>query len=636
MRRFVFFAVVLVISLFDCGDLDVMLSSGKLYTVNAAINGVTLDECAIIQKDSKLSPYFDFNIKDDPDVSGLVVYIKDDTGKKVGPGILYKLSPRNAESLSENAENGESEDTSSENLSEPDYTDDKSAESTDNSGLLVGETAPYTDTSDTTIENDSSLAAETVSKGNADISDNTESDLSYTENNTENTFTQTDYDPIANNDVETYIDNYADNNIVISVDNIDNGLPDLTFGNDLKYGAYTIVFEIIATNKAILNRIEKPFFYLAGKKLAINEVVSYLPGISTAMRIVPPGEKIMLEVDIEADPTINPYVIWYNGRQRISEGFVSNGQNRILWKVPAQTVFQNIRVEVFPFSPNRLASFMPGLNYSVSLPVSQRHGRSSHYSETETWLSRWYRLWGTVIDHKDPINIASALARMGEGSARWLPVSGTYGLAINAGNAYKVPGSFFSRIRRGEGSGEILFLFAPQNGKDAEGTVVRVVLQGHYVEDETARDCTIWVSVYNDNLVLHAVGVDGTLLSRQIPLSITNVNVFMSVSIDFQFFETGTTASIGVENIETGEIEQWESLDIDFVTDGEGSIQFGGPFDPPVFTDEPAGVYPGILNEIALRYNEISPLTPPPPAETPELTENDGYLLEDADPNTQV
>jgi hypothetical protein len=614
MRCFFFFVVALAISLFGCGELDIALSSGKLYTVNAAINGMTLDECAIIQKDSRLSPYFDFNVKDDPDVSALVVYIKDHTNKKVGSSIMYKLRSGGIGSPFENAKGGENDSIPGENV-KWNYVGDESAESADESGLIA-------DTDDVVVWNDGSIAAETEDEGGEDVPVETESDSE---------------DDIEDVPVQTDDADEIDVDMVISVDNFDKVLPDLMFGNDLKYGAYTIVFEIIATNNAVLNRIEKPFFYLAGRKFAIKEVVSYLPGISNAMRIVPPGEKIMLEVDIDADLSINPYIIWYNGRQQISEGFVSEGQNRILWTVPTQNAFQNIRVEVFPFNPNRQTFFMPGLSYSVSLPVSQRHGRNGHYGEAEAWLSRWYRLWGTIVDNKDPANAASALARMGGGTARWLPVSGTYGLAIDSGDAYRLPGSFFSRIRRGEGSGEILFLLAPQNGKNAEGTVVQFVLRGHYVGDETERGCMLWLSVYRDNLTLHAVDTHGALLTQQMPLPIADGNVFMSVSIDFQFLETGTVASIGVGNIETGEIEQWESLDIDFVVDGEGSIQFGGLFGLPVFTDEPAGAYPGILNEIALRYNEISPCAPPPPPETPEPEENnDEVVLEDPEFDRQV
>jgi hypothetical protein len=621
MKRLVFFFSAFAIFLFGCGDLDLALSSGRLYTVNAAVNGLTLDECAIIQKESKLSPYFDFNVKDDPDVHSLVVYIKDRAGTKIGPGVQYKLPAANAESADTDAADGENQDASGENGNEKDSAGGEPGAD----GFLAAETGPsdgvFTTETGKTGSSDDSLAAETEeTETGGDIPAGTESGPPDAVSAAESVPAQTGGELQAD--------------MVVVVKDFDSGLPDLTFGGDLlKYGAYTIVFEIIATNGAVLNHIEKPFFYLAGRKFAIKEVVSFLPGISTATRIVPPGEKIMLEAGIEADASIDPYVIWYNGKQRISEGLVSDGENRILWTAPDQNVFQNIRAEIFPFDPNKEVFFIPGLSCSVSLPVSQRHGRSGYYSESEARLSRWYRLWGTLDDQKAPSSTVSLLARTDEGTARWLPVSGTYGLAIGADDAYRLPDSFFSRIRRGEGSGEILFLFAPQNGKAADGTILQAVLQGHYAEDENDSVCHLWLSVYTDSLVLNTVGADGTLLTQQVPFPFADENIFVPASVDFQFSETGTTVSIGVGNIETGEIEQWESLEIDFIADGEGSVQFGGSFDLPVQTDEPAGAYPGILNEIALRYNEISPVAPPPPT-TPESVKNDEEILADADEKT--
>ncbi|MDR1256558.1 MAG: hypothetical protein LBJ86_02290, partial [Spirochaetaceae bacterium] len=421
MKRLIFSVAVLAIPLFGCGDLDVALSSGKFYKVNASVNGLTLDESAILAKGSMISPYFDFNITDDPDVDSLFVYIKNYTGKKTGPVIQYKLRAENDDSASENGDESEKTDASGEKQGEEVSSGGEPAGSADSGSILIGEREGglYAGTAG------GALAGETAGPGGTDASSGTASGFLAVESGTESVVVQ------ANDGVEA--------DIVIMVKNVD--LPGLVLGDDLQYGAHTIVFEIIASNKAVLNHIEKPFFYLAEKKLEIKEIVSFLPGISSTTRIVPPGEKIMLEAGIEADSSIDPYIIWYNGKQRIDEGSVSEGKNLILWTAPVQTVFQNIHAEVFPFNPNKQALSIPGLSYGVSLPVSPRHGRNGFYSEMEAQMSRWYRLWGDLTDYKSPANMTSVLARNDEAPAQWLPVSGTYGLAIGADDAYKLPGS---------------------------------------------------------------------------------------------------------------------------------------------------------------------------------------------------
>jgi hypothetical protein len=67
-----------------CGDLNMTLSSGRVYKVAALVNGVSLDECAILSAQSRISPYFDMNIKDDPDGASLVIYLKNYLGKPTG------------------------------------------------------------------------------------------------------------------------------------------------------------------------------------------------------------------------------------------------------------------------------------------------------------------------------------------------------------------------------------------------------------------------------------------------------------------------------------------------------------------------------------------------------------------------
>jgi hypothetical protein len=388
--------------------------------------------------------------------------------------------------------------------------------------------------------------------------------------------------------------------ILITVESFENELPPLSLSEDLPTGFYTIVFEVAASNGTVLNSIEKPFFYIAGKKLVIEDIISYLPGVSSTMRIVPPGEKVLLEANINADSALDTYIVWYSGKQRINEGYVADGAGRMLWTAPKQTGFQVVNVEVFPFNPTDKQGFgIRGLAHSVSLPLSARHGRTSHFERLEAQASRWYRLWGSTADAKDPSSAASKLAAADGAEERWLPVSGTYGLAVGTNDVYKLPGSFFRLIKKDEGSGEILLRFAPVGKALSETPILRAELR-----DDADGACFIRLSLLEDSLLL-STAYNEEVLQTRLPVTFDG-DGFINAAVDFQLFEESLSVSIGLENTETGEIESWESIDVALVPSGTGSLQFGAYADGD---DEVADSASVVVTEIAVLYNEVSPAT---------------------------
>ncbi|MDR2444955.1 MAG: hypothetical protein LBD44_03350 [Spirochaetaceae bacterium] len=84
--------LIVAVLFFGCGDLDLALSSGKTYKVNALVNGLSLDECAILSNESRVLPYLDFNVKGDPDIASLVIYLKDYMGKEAGFRTRYNFA----------------------------------------------------------------------------------------------------------------------------------------------------------------------------------------------------------------------------------------------------------------------------------------------------------------------------------------------------------------------------------------------------------------------------------------------------------------------------------------------------------------------------------------------------------------
>jgi hypothetical protein len=575
--------------LFGCGDLDLALSSGKAYKVNALINGLSLDQCAVLSRESRISPYFDFNVKGDPDIASLVIYIKDYMGKETGFRVQYNF-------LTQDTENTEETDTASIADTEDDGVQDTvSGEDADDDTIPTMGAGTASTTDDNISTDDATVPADSGT-------------LSVIESGTESV-TETENVNITENPPEPF-------EKIISVKNLGDELPEITLGPDMALGFYSIVFEVIALNGTLLNSVEKPFFYLAGKEFAIKGITSYIPGVSSSSSIVPAGEKIMLQVDIDADPDIEPYVIWYNGKHQIGEGFAHDGAYRIFWNAPAQNVFQDIRVEVFPFDPTRDISTIRGISHTVSLSVSNRHDRNGYYADMEVQMSRWYRLWGNLADTKDPVSISALLARMDDREPLWFPVFSTYGLALGANDLYKLPDSLFKYVKQGEGSAEIVFRLVPVDNTAVEKPVFRADLQGKDGEGNESV-CVIQLSLFENTLLLQASRNDEILEIRpSLPLDGLD---FVPAAIDFQFFEDRIVVSMGIENVETNSIDTWERLTVDFVPNGEGSVWFGGflkteePADSEaVATNEkPADSVSAVITEIALLYNEISPALEP-------------------------
>ncbi|MDR3356117.1 MAG: hypothetical protein LBO04_02905 [Spirochaetaceae bacterium] len=560
-----------------CGDLDLALSSGKAYKVNALINGLSLDECAILSKESRISPYFDFNARGDPDIASLVIYFKDYMGKEAGTRMRYNFSIQ------------DKVDTDTDTLETDSgakgdgWVDEPSGETTGGGTASTTEDAAASSAGDVSYE----VPADSGTLSTVPADSGT---VSVIESETESV-------PAENSAPDSF------ENIIV-VKNLDDELPALSPGANMTLGFYSIVFEVIASSGTLLNSVERPFFYLADRKLTVDGIVSYIPGVSSSSGIVPPGEKIMLQANISASGDIDPYVIWYNGKQHIGEGLVREGAYRIFWNAPAQTGFQDIRVEVFPFNPALSIPAIRGISHTVSLPVSSRHGRNGYYGDREVQMSRWYRLWGNLTDAKDPVSIGALLTGADERDPVWLPVFNTYGLALGANDAYKFPDSLFKYVKPNEGSAEIMFRFAPSGNTAVEKPLLLADLPGEDTEGNETQ-CKIRLYLFENSLILEAAVNDEILEAR--PLLMFDGGGFVQTAIDFQFFDEHIVVSIGLENVKTHCIDTWERLTVDFIPNGEGRVRFGGFFE----TENPADTVSAVITEIALFYNEISPALEP-------------------------
>jgi hypothetical protein len=188
--------------------------------------------------------------------------------------------------------------------------------------------------------------------------------------------------------------------------------------------------------------------------------------------LIPPGTVVLLNAAVQSGGSLDPYIAWYNGKTRIGEGRVSQGANRLLWKLPSHTSFQNIRAEVVPFPPlpnNERSSealarpdrLLLGKTREISLAVSSNveltGTLSAFLNNIETSqhgiVVRNYQLAGTLGDLKNPLPINDLNRTVSpkpneENPPRWLPAKEVYGLGTGPVDMYGLPFSLGPENKR--------------------------------------------------------------------------------------------------------------------------------------------------------------------------------------------
>jgi hypothetical protein len=272
-------------------------------------------------------------------------------------------------------------------------------------------------------------------------------------------------------------------------------LPAIPFPAGLAIGRYILVFEVLGLRDT-LYREEKALFFLGSAELALDEIV-YYRSEGESSSILPPGMTVMLEARISADPRLHPWLVWYDGKNRINEGPVADGFIRIFWKAPEQTGFQTLRAELFPFEPQSGERTIPGYIKELSLPVSAKFGNSGQGTQDPVTVAL-YRLEGDVADSR---RAGQDLRALDNGEPLWLPGRRVYGLALGPVHAYAAPSPLFTPPETG-GTLRLSFSFIPL--KDAP------LLNGSFaLKDNPLSSLNLELACLNGDLVLvWALGPD--------------------------------------------------------------------------------------------------------------------------------
>ena len=323
------FLLLTAFAVFLCGceAMDDILPSAGTYKINMQINGVLLDECSYITSSDSIHPIFEESVSGDPDVTALIISLKNTNGENFGSRVMYEL--------------------------------EKSVSS----------------------EHDKS-----------------------------------------------------DIDIIQKVKSLDDILPPYPLPKDMSPGVYTIVSQIMS-GKNILQRTEKSIFYLGVIDFKYGGIDIHLPGIVENSHLIPVDTVIMLEAGIEYSGRLNPYIIWYEGRKRIGEGYISDGAGNRFWKTPEQSGIFTLSAEIFPV---RNYDKLPGYKKEISLIVSSISTDVHLISENIPQLINWYKLEGNLNDSKSP-SAERALQPAGINKLKWAGSGGTYGIITGNNNVFALP-----------------------------------------------------------------------------------------------------------------------------------------------------------------------------------------------------
>ena len=429
-KSLIFLAIVVFLNV-GCDAAGSFLSSGGAYRLNARVSGIPLDECSFVVSGDKITPYFEEPISDDPDVTALMIFLRNIRGDITGQKVLYSLD-------------GEAEDD------------------------------------------------------------------------------------------ET----------VIRVKSLDNALPSFPMPENMSFGQYTIVSQVMS-GRDVLQKTEQDFFYLGDTVFSFESINTHLPGVTENPQLIPTGSVVMLEAKVNFASRLDPYIVWYNGRKKISEGKFSDAANLLFWKVPEQSGFFSISAEIFPAEGYvNLAGYQKETDLIVSSKTVDMHLVSDDIPQ----LQHWYIFDGNLNDSKlndnnlnnsKPAASAERSLKLVSGNIKWMSANGVYGLAAGYNSVIALPKVAVSS--NGE-RWQTLFRFKPIN----EGTIFSV-------QFGSSGDVSMNLKREGQYLVLTLSSPVNTV--SQV-LKIPEQNSFLTAGVNFSILQGMLSAKINIlgDSVEQGEL----------------------------------------------------------------------------------
>jgi len=456
-----------------CGPMDSILPSTGTYKINFNINDATLNELSFFNSNDKIYPFFEESVSNDPDVTALVVFLRNTRGNTVGWRVIYTIEG----TITEKEDEGD-------NLSpEPPPSPQ---------GSTLNEDSPQ----EPPLNPQGSPQGNTQDQGSpqSDFLEDTEEELAEALTENELPDEEEDLPPVIV-EIEDNQDSYKDGDeLVIVVKSLDGVLPVFPLPNNLSVGHYTLVSHIMS-GKDILQKIEKSIYYMGRTAFSYDGIRIHLPGIAEGAQVIPKGMVVMLETVLDFDSRLNPYIIWYSGRRKIDEGYFSDGAGYLLWKAPEQSGFFSLRAEIFPVDN---FDGLSGYLKEISLLVSSKTIDVNFVSEDIPQLLHWYTLDGNLKDSKMASSVERELNTDARNDPKWAGVNGTYGLLTGSQDVFSLPNVLITND--GTETWQMLFRFKPLN----DGVILSVRFSNY-------ADIFMNLKVEDHNLVLESVSPTNTV-----------------------------------------------------------------------------------------------------------------------------
>ncbi|MCL2043240.1 MAG: hypothetical protein FWG89_03775 [Treponema sp.] len=280
--------------------------------------------------------------------------------------------------------------------------------------------------------------------------------------------------------------------VLVKVESLEQ-IPHFPIPEEMEIGSYNLVFEARGKNE-ILHRTEAVFYYIGNAVFSLRDISIFLPGTSEGL-LIPPGITILLEPNLDFDSRLDPYVIWYNGKNIISEGALIKGAGSMLWEAPERTGFYSLRVELFPF---HLRGNVAGISREITLPVSSKAAANNGYFYTDSpeyaalnplalgtlfpeqlalhaasaedasdksehkippvqpALLRWYQFKGNLIDTMTEPEDEPSIMSVSENKPFWAGMGHSYGLSTGSDDIYILSPVSFLHDANDQGGGIFL------------------------------------------------------------------------------------------------------------------------------------------------------------------------------------
>jgi len=548
-----------------------LFPSNGTYQVRTLVNGSSLEECSFIRANDKIRPYFAVSVINDPDLIGLLVYIQDPSGKVIGDKVQYTLLPY----ADENA------------LTEADLE----KEAAETNEAEPGETAKIGE------EDESSDEA------SEDETDDPAAQADGDEHQILERWSFTDTKPLEKKtDVE------------IAVKSLAKDLPYFPLPKELEIGPYVLVFEAVG-KKDTLSRTETNVYYLGSAEFNLKDISMYLPGLS-GPQLISPGTVIMLEASLDFDKRLDPYVIWYNGKNIINEGKISDGAGKLLWEAPEQAGFYSLRLEAFPFHLKR--TIYTGLSREIALPVSPKAISLGHFFEDNKGytarsplsagtayaeqikllaamaleekipagtpresappisypapeLLQWYQFDGGLRDSLSTLTDDQLLLPVKESRPRWAAAGQSYGLAIGPDDPYLLAPINFFREEKDQGGGIVLFHIRPLS----QGSIFSAFFP---LESSAAEG--VWIDMVKEgNIITLRLNTTDAFVELPLYFNVSAAEGLIPIAVEFYIRPYRLEAKISLDAYLQNRVGE---IKLPLALSGEGRIRLGGVVDKSI------------------------------------------------------